>query len=79
MSDAPEPPPGPAESRAIELLRLLGSQTPAVSSRFTNDLVARARAQRALAGPLRALGGFVAALATALAGAVRTSRGDRRP
>ena len=79
MSDAPEPPPGPAESRAIELLRLLGSQTPAVSSRFTNELVARARAQRALAGPLRALGGFVAALATALAGAVRTSRGDRRP
>jgi hypothetical protein len=78
MSDAPEPPPGPAESRAIELLRLLGSQTPAVSSRFTNDLVARARAQRAVAGPLRALGGFVAALATALVGAVRSSRGERR-
>ena len=33
----------PAESRAIELLRLVGSQTPAVSSRFTADLVARAR------------------------------------
>lgn len=78
MSDAPEPPPGPAESRAIELLRLVGSQTPSVSSRFTNDLVARARAQRALAGPLRALGGLVAALATALADAVRSSRGERR-
>jgi hypothetical protein len=75
MSDAPDPPPGPAESRAIELLRLLGRETPAVSSRFTADLVARARAQRAVAGPLRALGGLVAALAGALAGAVR---GERR-
>lgn len=78
MSDAPEPPPGPAESRAIELLRLLGRETPAVSSRFTSDLVARARAQRAVAGPLRALGGLVAALATALAGAVRSGRRERR-
>jgi hypothetical protein len=78
MSDAPEPPPGPAESRAIELLRLLGRETPAVSSRFTTDLVARARAQRAVAGPLRALGGLVVALATALAGAVRSGRGGRR-
>lgn len=78
MSDAPEPPPGPAESRAIELLRLLGRETPAVSSRFTTDLVARARAQRAIAGPLRALGGLVAALATALAAAVRSGRGERR-
>jgi hypothetical protein len=78
MSDAPDPPPGPAESRAIELLRLVGSETPAVSSRFTTDLVARARAQRALARPLRALGGLVTALATALAGAVRTGRGEPR-
>jgi hypothetical protein len=74
MSDAPEPPPGPAESRAIELLRLLGSQTPATSSRYTGDLVARARTQRAIAGPLRAVGSLVAAIAVALAGAVRTSR-----
>lgn len=79
MTDAPEPPPGSPESRAIELLRLVGSQTPAISSRFTTDLVARARVQRAIAGPLRALGGFVAALASALAGAVRSSRGGWRP
>jgi hypothetical protein len=79
MSDAPEPPPGPAESRAIELLRLVGSHTPTVSSRFTTELIARARTQRAIAGPLRALGGLVAALAGALAGAVRSSRGERRP
>jgi hypothetical protein len=78
MSDTPEPPPEPAESRAIELLRLLGSQTPAVSSRFTTDLVARARAQRALAAPLRALGGLVAALTSALADAVTSGRGGRR-
>ena len=78
MSDTPEPPPEPADSRAIELLRLLGSQTPAVSSRFTNDLVARARAQRAVAGPLRALSGLVAALTSALAGAVSSGREGRR-
>ena len=77
MSDASEPPPGPAESRAIELLRLVGSQTPAVSSRFTADLVARARVQRAVAAPLRAVGGLVAALAVAFIGALRTNRGER--
>jgi hypothetical protein len=78
MSDAPEPPTDPAESRALELLRLVGSQTPSVSARFTAALVARARAQRAVAGPLRALGGLVAAMAIALVGAVRTSRRERR-
>jgi len=76
MSDAHEPPPEPAESRAIELLRLVGSETPAVSARFTADLVSRARAQAAVAVPLRVLGSFVAALATALAGAVRGGRGS---
>jgi hypothetical protein len=79
MSDAPQPPNEPAESRAIELLRMVGSQTPAVSSRFTADLVARARRQRAVAVPLRALGGFVAAVAAAFAGAVRSGREERRP
>jgi hypothetical protein len=79
MSDTPEPPAGPAESRAVELLRLVGSQTPAVSSRFTAELVARVRAQRAVAGPLRALSGFVAALLSALGEAARAAgRGERR-
>jgi hypothetical protein len=77
VSDTREPPPEPAEARAIELLRLVGSQTPSASSRFTADLVARARAQRAFAGPVRALGGLVAALATAFAAAVRSSRRER--
>ena len=79
MSDTTEPPPEPAESRAIELLRLVGSQTPVVGSGFTAQLVARARAQRAIAGPLRALGGLVAALASALGHAVRATRKERRP
>jgi hypothetical protein len=79
MSDTPEPPPDRAESRAIELLRLVGSQSPAVGSRFTSQLVARARAQRAIAVPLRALGGLVAALASAFGHAVRTARVERRP
>ena len=79
MSDPSEPSLEPAESRAVELLRLVGSETPAVSSRFTADLVERARRQRAVAVPLGALGGFVAAIAGALAGAVRSGRGTGRP
>jgi hypothetical protein len=78
MTDAPDPPTGPAESRAIELLRLVGSETPAVREQFTADLVLRARRQRAVAVPLRVLGGFVAALATALLGAAQTGGGRRR-
>jgi hypothetical protein len=74
MSDVNDPPPEPAESRAIELLRLVGSQTPAVSARFTTRVVPRARAQRALAVPLRALGEYVAALAAAVASIVRGGR-----
>jgi hypothetical protein len=79
MSDVREPPPDRAESRAIELLRLVGSQTPVVGPRFSTRLVARARAQRAIAGPLRALGGLVAALASALGHVVRSPREERRP
>ena len=71
MSDAPEPPLEPAESRAVELLRLVGSQTPPVDAGFTTALVARARRQHAVAVPLRALGGFMLALAVAVADAVR--------
>ena len=77
MSDAPEPTDGPAESRAIELLRLVGSQTPAVGASYTTRLIARARAQRAIAGPLRALGGLVTAFASAVGYAVRAGREER--
>jgi hypothetical protein len=79
MSDAHDPPPGAAESRAIELLRLVGSQTPSISPRFSADLVARARAQRAFREPLRALGGLVAAMAMAIAAAAGNVIGERRP
>lgn len=78
MSDIPDPPPDAAESRAIELLRLVGSRTPAVSPRFTTDVVARARLQRAVAAPVRAVGGLLAALATALGAAVRGAAGTGR-
>jgi hypothetical protein len=77
MNDAPETPPEPAESRAIELLRLVGSQTPDTSARFTSDVVKRARTQRAFVVPLRVLGGLVAALAAAIAAASETSRGGQ--
>jgi hypothetical protein len=79
MSDPSEPSLEPAESRAVELLRLVGSRTPAVSTRFTAELVERARRQRAVAAPLRAIGGLVAAIAAALAGAVQGRRGHGRP
>ena len=78
MSEPSEPSLEPAESRAAELLRLVGSQ-PAVSSRFTAELVERARRQRAVAVPLRALGGLVAAIATALVGAASGGRRRGRP
>ena len=78
MSDPSEPSLEPAESRAVELLRLVGSQTPVVSSHFTAELVERARRQRAVAVPMRAIGGLVAAIAFALAGAVRSGRGQER-
>ena len=78
MNDVPEPPTDRAETRVIELLRLVGSQTPAVGSSFTAQLIARARAQRAISGPLRALGGLVAALASAVGHAVRGTREERR-
>ena len=77
MSDTPDPPLEPGESRAIELLRLVGSQTPAVGSSFTTRLIARARAQAAVATPLRAIGGLVAALASALGYAARATREGR--
>jgi hypothetical protein len=79
MSDSSDPPPGPAESRAIELLRLVGSQPPSIGAGFSAELLARARAQRAIAGPLRALGGLVAALATAFAGAMSGGSKEPRP
>jgi hypothetical protein len=78
MSDPSEPSLEPAESRAVDLLRLVGSQTPAVSARFTAELVERARRQRAIAVPVRAIGGLVAAIAFALAGAVRSGREQER-
>jgi hypothetical protein len=78
MSDDPDPPPVPGETRAIELLRMVGSQTPEVDPRFTTRVVARARAQRAVAGPLRALGGFVAAVVAALSTVIRSTGNDGR-
>ena len=71
MTETPEPPLAPAESRAVELIRLVGTRTPSVRPGFTADVVTRARVQRALATPLRALGGLLIALAVALGESVR--------
>jgi hypothetical protein len=76
MSDPPVPPAGPdaAERRAAELLALVATREPRVSDRFTSELVTRARAQNAVAVPLRVVGRFLAALAGALYAALGTSR-----
>jgi hypothetical protein len=78
MTEIPEPPPDAAESRAIELLRLVGGRTPAVDPLFTTEVVTRARVQRAFAAPARAIGGLLAALATAVGAAIRGATGPRR-
>ena len=78
MTETPEPPLDPADSRAIELIRLVGTRTPPVRPGFTADVVTRARVQRAFATPLRALGGLVIALAVALGEAARGGA-RRRP
>ena len=76
MSDTPSLPPDldPAERRAAELLSLVARRTPSVSDRFTTELVMRARAQRAVAIPLRVLGSFLASLAGAVYAALGTTR-----
>jgi hypothetical protein len=78
MNDDQEPPPGPGETRAIELLRMVGTHTPEVRPGFSARVVSRARAQRAVAGPLRVLGGFIAAMAAAVSAAVRGAGSEGR-
>ena len=79
MSDTPVPPPeaDAAERRAAELLALLATREPHVGEQFTPDLVTRARAQKAVAGPLRAAGWFLAAVAGAFYAALVTEQ--RKP
>jgi hypothetical protein len=80
MTEIPEPPPDPAASRAIELVRLVSSRGPVLSPGFTREVVTRARVQRALAAPARAVGDLLAALGAALGAVLRTATGgSRRP
>lgn len=76
MSDTPVPPPDAdaAERRAAELLALVATREPHISDEFTAELVTRARAQKAVAVPLRAVGRFLASLAGALYAALGTRR-----
>ena len=78
MSDPSEPSLKPAESRAVELLRSSGARR-RPSAHASPPSWSNARAGSALAVPLRAIGGLVAAIAVALAGAVRSGRGQGRP
>jgi hypothetical protein len=79
MSDTPEPPPDPdpAEGRTAELLALVATRTPRLSDQFTAELVTRARAQKAMAVPLRVVGRFLASLAGALYAALGTRQRER--
>jgi len=80
MSDDPSVPPDldPAERRAADLLSLVAQRTPSVSERFTTELVARARTQKAITVPFAVLGNFLSSLAGALYAAFGTrQRGQR--
>ena len=78
MSDHHDDLSDPAEVRAAELLALVATSTPEVSAGFGPALLGRARTQRAVAAPLRALGGFLLALAAAAAAAAGPRAQERR-
>ena len=63
MSDRDDDVTDPAEARAAELLALVATAAPEISPRFGPALIARARTQAAVASPLRALAGFLLAVA----------------
>jgi hypothetical protein len=67
-----------AEERAAELLALMATAAPEISATFAPALIARARAQGAVAPPLRAFGGFLLALAAAAAAAAQAAPLERR-
>ena len=78
MSDHRDDTSDPAEARAAELLALMATLTPEPSPGFGPALIARARAQGAIAPPLRAFGGFLLALAAAAGAAVQSSTSEAR-
>ena len=79
MNEHDEEAADPAEERAAELLRLVATAAPELSAGFTPALLARARAQGALAPPLRVLGEFLLALAAAAGAAAQPPTQKRRP
>lgn len=72
-----DPHPSSGERRVEELMELVRSGEAPVSPDFAQALVSRARTQRAVARPLRALGSFLVALASALGAAANLGRGSR--
>jgi hypothetical protein len=78
MSDHDDEAADPADARAAQLLGLVATAAPELSPGFGPALLARARAQGAVAPPLRAFGEFLLALATA-AGAAAQPPAGRRP
>jgi len=61
MSDETSEPRTPAEVRLAQLLELL-AVAPAADAEFAGRVARRARLQHAVAVPLRAVGGFIAAI-----------------
>lgn len=78
MSDHRDDISDPAEARAAELLALVATLRSEPSPDFGSALIARARAQRAVAPPLRAFGGFLVALTAAAAAAVQAAASEAR-
>jgi len=62
MSDETPEARTPAEARLAQLLELLAVAPPAVDADFAGRVVRRARLQHAVVVPMRAVGGFLAAV-----------------
>ena len=78
MSDDTPDDQSPAEQRLIQLLGVLTGSQPSADPEFASRVVRRARAQHAVATPMRAVGGFLAAMVEGLRVLVGFTRTDPR-
>ena len=78
MSDETPDDQSPAEQRLVQLLEVLTGSQAAADPEFASRVVRHARAQRAVATPLRVVGGFLAAMAEGVRMLVGFTRTDPR-
>ena len=78
MSDDTPDDQSPAEQRLVQLLEMLTGGQPAADPEFASRVVRRARVQRAVAAPMRVVGGFLAAMGQGVRALVGFTRTDTR-